>query len=158
MVLFILAYLGGVLTILSPCILPVLPFVFARADRSFVKGGLPMLTGMALAFVVLASLSVAGGWAVTANQYARLAAIYFSAFLASRFCSRLWLIALHSRWFPSAHGCRNPAMPCSRVFSPRRCLVWRQGSSGLGNGSDGHWGWRCSVLSQPLRSASIPAS
>jgi cytochrome c biogenesis protein CcdA len=24
------AYLGGVLTILSPCILPVLPFVFAR--------------------------------------------------------------------------------------------------------------------------------
>jgi len=39
MVLFILAYLGGVLTILSPCILPVLPFVFARADRSFVKGG-----------------------------------------------------------------------------------------------------------------------
>jgi len=31
--LFLLAYLGGVLTILSPCILPVLPFVFARADR-----------------------------------------------------------------------------------------------------------------------------
>src|SRR5499433_349868 len=30
---------------------------------------------MALAFVVLASLSVAGGWAVIANQYARLAAI-----------------------------------------------------------------------------------
>ena len=43
MVLFILAYLGGALTLLSPCILPVLPFVFARADRSFVKGGLPML-------------------------------------------------------------------------------------------------------------------
>ena len=75
MVLFILAYLGGALTILSPCILPVLPFVFARADRSFVQGGLPMLMGMALAFVVLASLSVAGGWAVTANQYARVAAI-----------------------------------------------------------------------------------
>ena len=33
MILFGLAYLGGVLTILSPCILPVLPFVFARADR-----------------------------------------------------------------------------------------------------------------------------
>ena len=33
MILFALAYLGGVLTILSPCILPVLPFVFARADR-----------------------------------------------------------------------------------------------------------------------------
>ncbi len=32
MILLGLAYLGGVLTILSPCILPVLPFVFARAD------------------------------------------------------------------------------------------------------------------------------
>ena len=30
MFLFLLAYIGGVLTILSPCILPVLPFVFAR--------------------------------------------------------------------------------------------------------------------------------
>ena len=30
MILFLLAYLGGILTILSPCILPVLPFVFAR--------------------------------------------------------------------------------------------------------------------------------
>jgi len=28
MILFLLAYLGGVLTIISPCILPVLPFVF----------------------------------------------------------------------------------------------------------------------------------
>ncbi len=36
MILFLLSYLGGVLTILSPCILPVLPFVFARADQPFV--------------------------------------------------------------------------------------------------------------------------
>ena len=33
MLLFAIAYLGGILTILSPCILPVLPFVFARSDR-----------------------------------------------------------------------------------------------------------------------------
>ena len=33
MLLFVLAYLGGGLTIVSPCILPVLPFVFARADQ-----------------------------------------------------------------------------------------------------------------------------
>ena len=37
MLLFVLSYLGGVLTILSPCILPVLPFVFARADQPFVQ-------------------------------------------------------------------------------------------------------------------------
>jgi len=76
MILFLLAYLGGVLTIVSPCILPVLPFVFARADRPFLKNGLPMLIGMALTFALVATLaSVAGGWAVAANQYARFAAI-----------------------------------------------------------------------------------
>ncbi len=35
MTLLIIAYLGGALTILSPCILPILPFVFARAGQSF---------------------------------------------------------------------------------------------------------------------------
>ena len=43
MLLFVLAYFGGVLTIASPCILPVLPFVFARADQPFLRRGLPML-------------------------------------------------------------------------------------------------------------------
>ncbi len=75
MPLFLLAYLGGVLTIVSPCILPVLPFVFARADRPFVRSGLPMLVGMAATFAAVASLAaLGGGWAVQANQYGRLAA------------------------------------------------------------------------------------
>lgn len=47
MAVFLLTYLGCVLTIISSWILPVLPFVFARADRRFVRGGLPMLVGMA---------------------------------------------------------------------------------------------------------------
>src|SRR5882757_1939443 len=76
MVLFVLAYLGGVLTIMSHCILPVIPFVLARADRPFLRNGLPMLVGMALAFAVVATLaSVAGGWVVSANQYGRMAAL-----------------------------------------------------------------------------------
>jgi hypothetical protein len=45
MILFVLAYLGGALTIVSPCILPVLPFLFARADRPFASSGLPLLAG-----------------------------------------------------------------------------------------------------------------
>jgi cytochrome c biogenesis protein CcdA/thiol-disulfide isomerase/thioredoxin len=57
MLLIALAYLGGVLTILSPCILPVLPFVFARADQPFAKSGLPLLAGMALTFALVASLA-----------------------------------------------------------------------------------------------------
>ena len=78
--LFLLAYLGGILTIISPCILPVIPFVLARADRPFLRDGLPILVGMTLAFAVVASLaSVAGGWVVSANQYGRLAALVLLA-------------------------------------------------------------------------------
>lgn len=80
MILYLLAYLGGVLTIVSPCILPVIPFVLARADRPFLRNGLPMLVGMTLAFAVVASFaSVAGGWVVSANQYGRLAALVLLA-------------------------------------------------------------------------------
>ena len=80
MTLVVLAYLGGVLTIISPCILPVLPFVFARADRPFATSGLPMLVGMTVTFAAVATLAaVAGSWAVSANQYGRTAAIVLLA-------------------------------------------------------------------------------
>jgi len=74
--LLFLAYLGGILTILSPCILPVLPFVFARSDQPFRRSGLPLLAGMAATFTLVASLATVGGaWAVRANQFGRLAAL-----------------------------------------------------------------------------------
>jgi cytochrome c biogenesis protein CcdA/thiol-disulfide isomerase/thioredoxin len=76
MLLLFLAYVGGILTILSPCILPVLPFVFARSDQPFRKSGLPLLAGMAITFALVASLAtVGGGWAVRANQFGRGAAL-----------------------------------------------------------------------------------
>ena len=82
MLVLILAYLGGVLTILSPCILPVLPFVFARSDRPFMRNGLPMLLGMAITFAAVATLAaLGGGWAVHANQYGRIIALVVLAFL-----------------------------------------------------------------------------
>ncbi|MEO5619824.1 MAG: cytochrome c biogenesis protein DipZ [Cypionkella sp.] len=82
MFLILLAYLGGMLTIASPCILPILPFVFARAGQPFVKSTLPMLAGMAATFAAVASLAAIGGdWAVTANQYGRgLALIVLAGF------------------------------------------------------------------------------
>jgi cytochrome c biogenesis protein CcdA/thiol-disulfide isomerase/thioredoxin len=76
MLLFILAYLGGVLTIVSPCILPVLPFVFARAGQPFIRSTLPLLIGMAATFAAVATLAaLGGGWAVQANEYGRYAAM-----------------------------------------------------------------------------------
>jgi len=80
MLLFIFAYLGGVLTLLSPCILPVLPFVFTRAGQPLMRSGLPMLIGMAASFALVASLAtVAGGWVVAVNDYGRLAAMVLLA-------------------------------------------------------------------------------
>jgi cytochrome c biogenesis protein CcdA/thiol-disulfide isomerase/thioredoxin len=81
MLLIILSYLGGALTIVSPCILPVLPFVFARSGEPFRRSGLPLLVGMALTFALIATLAaVGGGWVVQANQYGRWLAMALMAF------------------------------------------------------------------------------
>src|SRR6202161_3797454 len=76
MLIYLLAFVGGVLTILSPCILPVLPFVFSRADQSFRRSGLPLLIGMALTFSLVATAAAIGGhWVVRLNQGGRYVAI-----------------------------------------------------------------------------------
>jgi cytochrome c biogenesis protein CcdA/thiol-disulfide isomerase/thioredoxin len=112
MILILLVFLGGVLTILSPCILPVLPFVFARAEQRFLTSGLPMLAGMAVTFAGIASLAAVGGaWAVRVNQYGRVAALVlltaFAATLLSRHLAD-WLarpfVALGNRLLPAGAG------------------------------------------------------
>jgi cytochrome c biogenesis protein CcdA/thiol-disulfide isomerase/thioredoxin len=76
MLLYVLAFAGGVLTIVSPCILPVLPFVFSRADQPFRRSGLPLLAGMAFTFALVAAVATfAGSWIVRANQVGRYVAV-----------------------------------------------------------------------------------
>jgi cytochrome c biogenesis protein CcdA/thiol-disulfide isomerase/thioredoxin len=78
--LFLLAFLGGALTIVSPCILPVLPFVFARSDQPFSRATAPLLAGMALTFAAIATLAaVGGGWAVRINSLGRTVALILMA-------------------------------------------------------------------------------
>jgi len=91
MAIVILVFLGGVLTILSPCILPVLPFVFARSEKKFISNGLPMLAGMAVTFAAIATLAAVGGsWAVRVNQYGRvLALVVLTAFALTLLSTRL---------------------------------------------------------------------
>jgi cytochrome c biogenesis protein CcdA/thiol-disulfide isomerase/thioredoxin len=112
MFVLILAYLGGVLTIISPCILPVLPFVFARADRPFAREGLPLLAGMGLTFALVATLAAVGGhWAIQLNQTGRWLAM---AVLAVMGLALLWprladvlarpFVALGRRWSQHADG------------------------------------------------------
>lgn len=82
MILFLLSYLAGVLTIVSPCILPVLPFVFARTERPFIRNGFPLLVGMAVTFAGVATLAaLGGGWAVRANEAGRWIALAVMAVL-----------------------------------------------------------------------------
>src|SRR3984957_2182145 len=112
MILVLLVFLGGVLTILSPCILPVLPFVFARSEQRFLTSGLPMLIGMAVTFAGIATLAAVGGaWAVHVNQYGRiLALILLTAFAVTLLSRRLadWLsrpfVALGNRLTQPAGG------------------------------------------------------
>ncbi|VVE88693.1 cytochrome c biogenesis protein DipZ [Pandoraea bronchicola] len=112
MTLLILAYLGGVLTIVSPCILPVLPFVFSRAGQSFSRSVLPMLAGMVLMFALVATLAAVGGsWVVQANQYGRWLALALVAFfgatlLLPKLAERLThpLVSLGDRLSQSAQG------------------------------------------------------
>jgi cytochrome c biogenesis protein CcdA/thiol-disulfide isomerase/thioredoxin len=129
MFLILAAYLGGVLTILSPCILPVLPFVFARSDQPFTRSGLPILLGMAITFAAVASLAaVGGGWVVEANYYGRLVAILLMALfgvtlLLPRFSERMTrpIVALGARLSQTAKGA---TFGSSLVLGVATGLLW----------------------------------
>jgi cytochrome c biogenesis protein CcdA/thiol-disulfide isomerase/thioredoxin len=132
MLLIILAYLGGVLTIVSPCILPVLPFVFARTGQPFVRSGLPLLVGMALTFALVATLAaVGGGWVVQLNQYGRgLALIFVALFgltlLLPKLAERLTrpLVAAGSRLSQNPGVDARPSPWASFMIGVATGLLW----------------------------------
>ncbi|HEX7673189.1 MAG TPA: cytochrome c biogenesis protein DipZ [Bdellovibrio sp.] len=130
MVLFLLSYIGGVLTILSPCILPVIPFVFAKADQPFRKSGLPLLLGMALTFAVFSSLAVIGGaWVTQANQWGR----WFAMILLTVFGLSLIFPQIFERFFEpftrlgsklSSGGNQAQSFPRSLLLGIATGLLW----------------------------------
>jgi cytochrome c biogenesis protein CcdA/thiol-disulfide isomerase/thioredoxin len=132
MTLIALAYLGGILTILSPCILPVLPFVFARAGQSFVKSALPMLIGMAITFALVATLAAVGGaWAVHANQWGRwialvILAVFGLTLLLPSLADRLAqpFVALGARLSTQADGDETPSAFSSVLLGIGTGLLW----------------------------------
>src|SRR5262245_52869925 len=80
MTIAVLAFLGGLLTILSPCILPVLPFVFSRSGQPFLRSTAPLLLGLGVTFAGVATLAAVGGaWAVRINDYGRMLALVLLA-------------------------------------------------------------------------------
>jgi cytochrome c biogenesis protein CcdA/thiol-disulfide isomerase/thioredoxin len=133
MILVLLVFLGGVLTILSPCILPVLPFIFARSEGKFLTSGLPLLAGMALTFSGVATLAAVGGaWAVRVNDNGRLLALVlltaFAATLLSRRLADLLarpFVALGNRLLPqSVAGGTNAGIWPSLLLGVATGLLW----------------------------------
>ncbi|PRA27967.1 cytochrome c biogenesis protein DipZ [Pseudomonas poae] len=130
--LLVLAYLGGVLTIVSPCILPVLPFVFARTGQPFMRSGLPLLAGMAVTFALVATLAaVGGGWVVQVNQYGRwlallCVAVFGLTLLLPQLSERLTrpLVAAGSRLSEAAEADAKPRPGASFLIGVATGLLW----------------------------------
>ncbi|MFJ4249966.1 cytochrome c biogenesis protein DipZ [Pseudomonas sp. NPDC089741] len=92
--MYLIAFLGGLLTVLSPCILPVVPFLFAGANRKR-SAILLTLAGMALTFALISSLAVVSSeWVIQASNSSRhLALIVMMLFALSLISARIgdWL-------------------------------------------------------------------
>ena len=113
--MLLIAFLGGVLTVLSPCILPVVPFLFAGVDRTR-RSILLTLGGMALTFALIASLAVVSSeWVVRANATGRqVALIVMVLFALSLISARIggWLarpfVLLGNRIAPDGRALSGP--------------------------------------------------
>ena len=82
----IFAYLAGLLTLINPCVLPILPIVLASALQAHRLGPLALAAGMGVSFVILGLMVAAAGRALglsdqTLAQAGALAMIGFGAVL-----------------------------------------------------------------------------
>lgn len=82
----ILAYLAGLLTLINPCVLPVLPIVLASALGAHPRGPLALAAGMAISFVGLGLLVASAGQVLGLDEdalagIAALALVVFGAVL-----------------------------------------------------------------------------
>jgi cytochrome c biogenesis protein CcdA/thiol-disulfide isomerase/thioredoxin len=113
--MLLIAFLGGILTVLSPCILPVVPFLFAGADRTR-SSILLTLGGMALTFALISSLAVVSSeWVIQASNTGRhVALIVMVLFALSLISARVgdWLarpfVALGNRIDPNSRTLSGP--------------------------------------------------
>jgi cytochrome c biogenesis protein CcdA/thiol-disulfide isomerase/thioredoxin len=73
--LLLLAFAGGLLTIVSPCILPIVPLVFSQTTRPARERWL-MLAGLAVTFTIVAAcISVGAAWVARADEIGRALAL-----------------------------------------------------------------------------------
>lgn len=91
---FIFAYLAGLLTLINPCVLPVLPIVLVGALNANKAGPLALAAGMSVSFVVFGVLVTAfgAGIGLTQDLLAQIGAVLMMIFgvilLVPMFASR----------------------------------------------------------------------
>jgi cytochrome c biogenesis protein CcdA/thiol-disulfide isomerase/thioredoxin len=127
--MFLIAFLGGIVTVLSPCILPVVPFLFARADRS-AASVLMTLLGLTLTFALVSSLAVVSSdWVVAANGIGRdVALVILTLFALSLLSARVghWLtlplVMLGNRLDPATRRLSGPF--ASLLIGVATGLLW----------------------------------
>jgi cytochrome c-type biogenesis protein len=78
----ILAYLAGLLTLINPCVLPVLPIVLASALQAHRLGPVALAAGMSASFVVLGLTVAAAGVAIglDSDQLMKIGAVAMIGF------------------------------------------------------------------------------
>jgi cytochrome c biogenesis protein CcdA/thiol-disulfide isomerase/thioredoxin len=92
--LIILSLAGGLLSVLSPCILPIVPLVFSRATRSGQERAL-MLAGLALTFAVVTTAGTLGiEWIGAAGELGRWIALAFMGVVALSLASERAAVAI----------------------------------------------------------------
>jgi cytochrome c biogenesis protein CcdA len=79
---FVFAYLAGLLTLINPCVLPVLPIVMASSLQTDPRAPVALAAGMGLSFVALGTAVSALGPAlgISADDVTRAAALVMVAF------------------------------------------------------------------------------
>lgn len=124
MLVLVLAFLGGMLTILSPCILPIIPLVFARSERNFTREIAPMLAGLALAFTAAALIATATAhWLIVANVVGRDIALVLFAIVGTTLVSTRaaeWIARPATRAGAALLGSRSGTAPTT---APQNVVV-----------------------------------
>ena len=79
---FVFAYLAGLLTLINPCVIPVLPIVLASAVQADRRGPLALAAGMSVSFVILGVSVTAFGHVIclTVETLAQIGAWMMTAF------------------------------------------------------------------------------
>jgi cytochrome c-type biogenesis protein len=95
---FLFAYLAGLLTLINPCVLPVLPIVIVGALNATRAGPIALAAGMSVSFVVFGVLVTAFGASIglTQDKLAQIGAVMMIIF------GTILIVSMFARRFETA--------------------------------------------------------